>query len=1012
MNPIKPDLHTDTPLVTPKSKKRVTSAENAPSPSVESIPLHTAPKTRIKTAVQVGKKTKPLREKAKNLRSSGTTVIAKKLKSLKAAIKGEPTPKQVAKHEEKKELRRRTKTELATTKETLKIKKTALRELEAELLGLASQHKGLSRLDKLRNFAHEKFALGKRIQSDRDQFLSTPNQVVTLLSLEGERRTLTGEIKKIQHDVAGLKFQISKKSTIQQSATYWGEKIIRGLSRREELGRSAQVQDHTIPGNPVVVVQILLDAYDAISSIKNTISIKTLENHVRSLEKMGAGRLQQINDQLHSRALERQTQKFYQDPAHMVVTLSQHPDIRAGLLKEDDPLSTNLSNAQKGSIPAIHSVLQDPTVVRILSQGKDELDRMEEEGECQKLFEEKEILIKNMRPVMEARAQLASKKEKRMLKVNLYKVGISFHDLIQTTIGIAQLVTMAEPTKICAILVGALKAVVVIPTFPLDVAIIRSNLKDATHSLSNLSAMRESFRLEKTEKDPQQAIGGRIKELERTKNFELKYEMEQKKEEIKLLDKAWELQKSGKLKELNKLTSSANLNKETEYLLKPELKIIDQWIGGADDADLENALTTLRELVADSDVETAKECIKLSHPNTNFHHLFQQLASISKTNDLSLMLKDRYVQLTIEVNHLNEQLKNNDPTDEIIDLQQAAKALEQNNMPVLMELFEGKREDGKTPLLSLKSQQAVRPHLKAVDDRLQEFAERQDIAKSDGEIATLMQIRRQIITQGKPNPATVAKLSPDNQAAIKTDSFENEMPSEAKAVLNKGKTLFLDSLAPYMKQRLRMKRITEWTLVASDLLIIAATIASVAGFALLVTTGVGAIPVFAAVVLLLVASAATSFGGAFFVDAILKGQKRRRQFLEAVERGEIKKPKNWKEKIDQGLRHIGLKGNLMDKRDFFPAIFTQIEDELKNWDTIKANDQVEKTLTFTMYHLIRDYLPEKLPVHVDPKRYAEMLTSNEGNAREVFYHAINDGMLHHDLSRLTPRKMIQIANRS
>ena len=102
----------------------------------------------------------------------------------------------------------------------------------------------------------------------------------------------------------------------------------------------------------------------------------------------------------------------------------------------------------------------------------------------------------------------------------------------------------------------------------------------------------------------------------------------------------------------------------------------------------------------------------------------------------------------------------------------------------------------------------------------------------------------------------------------------------------------------------------------------------------------------------------------------------------------------------------------MDKRQFFPAIYTQIEDELKNWDSIKASGQVEQTIAFTMYHLVRDYLPNELPVHVDPKRYAEMLTSNEGNTREVFNQAINTGMLHHDLSRLSPRKMIQLANSS
>ena len=165
-------------------------------------------------------------------------------------------------------MRKHAKVDLATVKETLKIKTTALRELQDQQAQFASQRKGLSILDKLRNFAHEKFALGERIQNKREQFLSSPNQVVALLSLEGEQRILTGEIEKIQQDAMTLEAQVSKKSAVRQSVAYWGDKIIQGLSRREELGRAAQVQQHSIPGNPVVLVQMAQDFINALLSVR------------------------------------------------------------------------------------------------------------------------------------------------------------------------------------------------------------------------------------------------------------------------------------------------------------------------------------------------------------------------------------------------------------------------------------------------------------------------------------------------------------------------------------------------------------------------------------------------------------------------------------------------------------------------------------------------------------------------------------------------------------------------
>ena len=408
-----------------------------------------------------------------------------------------------------------------------------------------------------------------------------------------------------------------------------------------------------------------------------------------------------------------------------------------------------------------------------------------------------------------------------------------------------------------------------------------------------------------------------------------------KEEEIKLLDKAWKLQRAGKTAELEKLIGSANFSKETEYLFKPELRVIDERIKSVEidlkrvgeeiaEADEEptdvlttqqkslttyrDTLANLRELTADSDVATAMECLQLSHPEqmASLIAISIDLVKVKKPTDLSVAIRDRRTQLSNEVNALNSQIKNNDPTDEIKDLLQAARALNQDpvNTGVLLQLFEGKRADGKTPLLSLKSQQAIRPNLKAIDDRLQELAERSNVEKGSPEMGTLMEVRKQTIRQGYPDPMTVRKLSVESQAAIlkpkssieklisekqievemikhRMDSSVNIRDVEAeqrygeltvelealyktrddtKVVLDKGKNLFLDSISPYIKQRLRMKRITEWVQVASDVLAIASTVASIAGFALLVSTGWGAIPALAVVVLLLASSTIVRYG--------------------------------------------------------------------------------------------------------------------------------------------------------
>ncbi len=1016
--------------------------------------------------------------------SSDLATFGKQLKSFKTTVgkrfETEKTPEQIAKHEERKELRTRAKAELPGVKQTLKIKTTALRELQVRQVVLAPQQKGLSAIDKLRNFAHEKTSIGERIVSERELNPPNSNQVIGMLSLEGKQRTLTGEIEKLRKEVSDLEAKTSKKSSASQGVSYWGDKIFAGLARRGGMGRAGQIAEHTIPASPILPIRLVQDTIAALGSVKTYFSNRTLNSHIRSLEKMGAVRLEQVNSKLHARALERQMIKFQQNPSVMVTTLSQHPDIRDRLLEIDLDLSHQLTNARTGDIHAIQSLLDDKGIALILSQDKDELDAMKAEGELKEEFKEKEVLLNNLRPVMDMRAQLTKDKDDILLGMNLYKMGTTLVDVVQTSIGIAQFATLAEPTKIGSILVGALKIILIVPTFPLDYKIIRANLKDAAHSLSNLSSMRESYQLKKGETDPIQAIGNRIKELEKTKNFDLKREIEPKQEEIKILDKALKLLQTGKIEKFENLLDSS-FSRETQYLFKPQLKLVDQHIDQIDqnlkglnqeisetngvvtDAqrtqlnDLmtyRGALTTFRDLVADSGPITAKEILLLSHPRISVDALIAEMHGVGST-DLISDIKGRRTQLSNEASTLQAQLKNNDPSEEMINLLQAARALEQEpqNIDVLKSLFNEKKTDG-TPLLSLKSQQAIRPNLKAVDDRLQELTEREGLSKDDPEIKTLREVRRQIVIAGVPRQTTLERLSPESQAVLKADPLEkaileaegrvlrleaevetnprsphlrNELDQlhkdletlynakdesgQMKTVLDKGKKLFLDGIGPYMKQRLRQKRITEWIQVASDLLAIGATMASVAGFALLVTTGWGAIPAFAVVVLLLCSSTIVRYGGSFAVDVVLKGQERRRIFKQAVERGEIEPPKNWKEKFTQGLNRAGIIGSRMDKRQFYPAVYSQIEDELKNWDAIKASGQTEKTLAFTMYHLVRNYLPQKLPAHVDPKRYAEMLTNNEGNTRKVFYQAVDAGMLHHDLSRLSPRKMIQIANR-
>ena len=85
-----------------------------------------------------------------------------------------------------------------------------------------------------------------------------------------------------------------------------------------------------------------------------------------------------------------------------------------------------------------------------------------------------------------------------------------------------------------------------------------------------------------------------------------------------------------------------------------------------------------------------------------------------------------------------------------------------------------------------------------------------------------------------------------------------------------------------------------------------------------------------------------------------------------------------------------------------------MEEELKNWDAIQATGAEQQTVSFLIFNMIRDYLPNKLPPNVDAKRYSEMLVSNEGNARDTFFQAFDNGLFHHGMSRLIAPKSRKI----
>lgn len=1018
------------------------------APRVSSVPTSNSRGDSLGKVEKVKNKSesKSFKAKSNELRSSISRFFTggKSAKSLEAEQK-------------KTELRNRAKTKFNTVESDLTAKKTALLLNKVEQVKImAAQPKKPSPLTRVRNFAHTTFGVGQKIEA---QALTPPSSetVLKILDLNQKKRTLVGEIAILSEKSAKLKAQFSKPEAAKQTASYWGEKIFRGLSRRGGMGRAGQIEAHTIPSSPILPIRVVEDSINALRSVKNVFSNMALRKHIRGLEKMGLSKLGELNSQIDQLVLAEQTKNLRSDPGPIIANLAQNPEIRARLMKKDDLLRQALGT------PNINALLADPMITRILSQDPEALETLKQSPEAndlRSLLEEKNILVEKLRPVLEMKAQLDLKREQRLIAMNLYKVGTTFIDVVQTSIGIAQIFTAADPTKTASITIGAIKIALIIPTFPIDVAIIRSNLKDAAVSLSNLSVLRDSFSPRSTIVDPQQKIASRIRELVKSKDFELKRKLEIKKEEAKSLDTAIKLMKKGKTAEVNQLISSGKFDPESQYILKPELRVMDRRIENSENGEgwSQKQLSDLREMLVDASPQTAIECFKLSYPDLNEENLNALFTDLQNAGGYSEeAAKIHYTTLVAESADLKHEIKNHDPTPEIENLQAAARALRNQDNDTLKELLQKKIHINGTeqPVLSLQSQQAIRPGLKAIDDRLQALVEGEESLE---EVEQLKEIRNQILLDGgSPEPNQLAGLSQESKLAILGDShpFEKallevdrgikhiqakvrqdpkdrtasgelirleqerdkiekatERTKEVTAVLKKGKNLFIDEVEPYMKQRLRMKRITEWIQVASDLLAIASTVASVVAFVLLLSTGWGGIPAFAVVVLLLSASTVVRYGGSLLVDQVLKGQARRHKFLKAVERGQVKAPTNRRERIDQGLRRAGLRGSLMDKREFFPAIYSQIEEELKDWDSIKASGQEEKTLAFTMFHLVQDYLPEKLPVHVDAKRYAQMLVSNEGLTRDTFANAIGTGMLHHDLSRLTPRKMINLAKRS
>ncbi len=917
--------------------------------------------------------------------------------------------------QEKRVLHKQAKAQLSATKQELAAKKAALETLKLQQKDLQDDIKEIQpkkrgtlsqALVSARDFAHKQWGMGQPAKPRAPGSAPTPAQVLGTLNFVNERRKLEGEIEILRQHSAKLKAQTSGKAARRQGIGYWQKKAFQGMSRREGMSRAGQIEHQSIP-SPIVSIRLVEDTVNALLNVKRVISHTTARSYVRSIEKMAVGRLQEIHTTLKAAVLERKAEQLSQNPAAVIAKLSQHEEIRARLVKGDPELSRALTERDS------EALLADRLVANILSEDAEELLAIKEEGKFSELFQEKQKLLDGLRPVLEMKAQIDLKRELRLLGSNVYKVGVTSVDAAQMVIGVLQLFSAAEPTGIASLIIGTLKIALIVPSFPFDTAIIRSNLKDASASLSNLREFDRSFQ-EMEQLTPQQAINHRIFELVKGKDFERKADLELKKEEVKALDQAFKLMKQGKMRELNALIASGKLSKESEYVLKPELRVIDQWIqhnaNKPEYKDAHGALVSLRDLAVDSDLETAKECVQLAFPGSNLGLLFDELSlRMIPPNDVAIYQQKR--KLAEQVAQLKVEVRDHEPTSEVFALQEASRALTNGNATALSEILTRKDDTGRF-VLSLKSQQAVRPRLKAVDDRLQALTETDNVDLDDPQFIALQDARRQLLETGTVADETLERLSPENRtAAAKGVGEVKIVQGRAAEVLAESKKLFLDDVGPYMKQRLKMKRITEWVQVASDLLAACATAASVAALILLITTGWGGLGAFALVFLFLAGSTVVRYGGSFLVDQILKGQQRRRQFLQAEANGQVQTPTNWKGKIDQGLRRAGLRGHLMDKREFYPAIYKQMEEELKNWDAIKASGQEEKTIAFIMFNTVRDYLPEKLPLHVDAKRYAQMLVSNEGHSQKTFAQAMGTGMLHHDLSRFTPHKILKLARK-
>ena len=382
----------------------------------------------------------------------------------------------------RKELRLQAKQKLLATQQEINEKKAALDALKIQQVQLRKDTK-TTRQDfasaNIRNFAHEKFNIGQSVQL-------TPDQVLTTLRFVSERRQLEGEIIKLENQAGKLKGQTSSVSAGLQQIGYHAERILRGLSRRGGMGRGGQIDMHALPTSPILPIRIVEDTIMALRSVSMTISSTSAKWYVRSLEKIAAGQLQEVNMQLKVWLLQRQTKRYRIDPHGLVAKLSDNEEIQTKLL-QDPKLREAFTNKNADKI------LDDPLVRRILSEDPAELVSMQAEGLFPELFTQKTALEEAMSPVLEMKAQIAATTNRSLLATNLYKLGITLVDIVQTTVAVVQFVSMAEPTQILSVCIGALKIALIVPTFPLDVAIIRANLKDAKHSLSNLQLFKNSL---------------------------------------------------------------------------------------------------------------------------------------------------------------------------------------------------------------------------------------------------------------------------------------------------------------------------------------------------------------------------------------------------------------------------------------------------------------------------------------------------------------------------------------